>query len=433
MKALRTSFLFAVLLAFLLSVCSASAEGLTHILYSKSLTSTDGTVHIEFMIDEDVDYTALPSYTVTPHYISAEEAQQVAELLFPEGTFYEARPTLDAEYSQAEIQEKLDRWSQYTTTDALLTLFRQAEDQDVEVVEKFIQEYTEKLETASSEAVTVPLEWVFQADELSAGSEEIAGEVISDSLHYAFSATIRQQTDYQISILYAGLSYGNSPLDLDNRIFTAQLCRTEEPTDEQIAAVREKAEALISQLPVGQWEIAECTVKEVKDYGTPEYQICVRAVPVLDGNATLALPQITNLRSTADYASTYYLTDLNIVYSPDGQLMDFSLYSPVDITETSTWNSLVSLDELMEKAAENLSTRSASDGEERQILVQNVEYGLARIKGDSIDNYRYVPAILLTGWYGDYVNGYTEPYYEKENATLVCLNALDGSVIPLGQ
>lgn len=36
-------------------------------------------------------------------------------------------------------------------------------------------------------------------------------------------------------------------------MFRAWLCRTEEPTDEQIAAVKEKAEAMLAQMQLGKW------------------------------------------------------------------------------------------------------------------------------------------------------------------------------------
>lgn len=80
-------------------------------------------------------------------------------------------------------------------------------------------------------------------------------------------------------------------------------------------------------------------------------------------------------------------------------------------------------------------------GEEIQCTVtaNRAEYGLVRIKvPDSDDHYNYVPALMLTGD-AEYRGRDTGTVYEEYSSIsnqpycLLCLNANDGSNIPLGE
>ena len=113
-KSLKALFPFVIVIAFLLTGCQASPEKgvviskrdsanigrnensqilsdenqnsdtVKHIQSSRSLCTTDGTIDILFNLDEDINYALLPIYTVMPHYITAGEAKEVANLLFPD-------------------------------------------------------------------------------------------------------------------------------------------------------------------------------------------------------------------------------------------------------------------------------------------------------------------------------------------------------------
>lgn len=481
-KSLKALFPFVIVIAFLLTGCQASPEKgvviskrdsanigrnensqilsdenqnsdtVKHIQSSRSLCTTDGTIDILFNLDEDINYALLPIYTVMPHYITAGEAKEVANLLFPDGTFFEARPYLNRVLSKEEIQNRIARWSQYTNKDALQKLYGRAEDKDIESINEFIQSLTIQMENAESGQVAVPCKWDFQksilydytADQvdsrtLEKENDEIRSEVVVGDLQYEFSATTRDQSDFKLNNIFAYLNFGLSPMDIDNRIFTAELCRTEKPTEQQLRTVRETAKKLIDLLPFGQWEIDECTT-QLSIYGDKEeYKVCVRAVPSFEGVAALRCQQLRNLKSTDVYASTYYLSDISMEFSVDGQLLDFKLFSPIDIGEISTEHIMIPVEELLDQAATFLALRSAPESDLQvihgEICVNNIEYGLVRTKvPESDDSYYYVPAIVLKGKSSFYVEDTKELYSESDdNAVLLCLNATNGTVIDLWQ
>lgn len=481
-KSLNTFCLLAIMIGILLTGCQASPEKnivvskrdsagmeskrdsqtipdeekisdtVTHVQSSKSFCTTDGTIDIFFNLDEDIQYDVLPIYTVTPHYITAEEAKDVANLLFPDGTFWEARPYLNRILSKEEIQDRIARWSQYANKDALQTLYGSARDKDVATINEFIQSLTIQLENAESGQVTVPCKWAFQksalydyaedqvdSQTLKKENDEIRSEVVVGDLHYEFSTATRNQSDFKLNNISAYLNFGLSPIDIDNRIFTAELCRKEKPTEEQLKAVYETAEKIINQLPLGQWKIDECSTQTSVCGDVAEYRICIRAVPSFDDVAALRCQQIRNLKSPDVYASSYYLSDISMEFSVDGQLIDFKLYSPVEIMKTSSDHATTPIEELLDQAAKFLALRSAPV-DDSQIIhgdmnVNNLEYGLVRTKvPENDDSYNYVPAIVLKGKSSFYVEGTEELYSESDDeSVLLCLNATTGAVIDLWQ
>lgn len=429
-----------------------SSGATTRIQWNKSLSSTDGTVDIQFDIDENINYGTIPVYAVVPHGISDEEAQKVANVLFPAGDFFEARPNLDRKWSKEELQERISRWGKYTNKASIEGLFGRANDDDVQLLKKGIQDLTLQMETVDAELTMVPCKWTYQKsllydyeeDELDRrtlenDNEEIRAEVIEQELHYKFMTDIRDKSDFQLNNIYAFLDYGLSPLDIDDRIFTSMLCRTAKPSVEQITMVYEKAEHILEQLPFGDWKIDE--YKTLTGYygENAEYKICIRAVPVFDGVAVVRCPQLTNLKSSQIYASTYYLTDVYMEFSSDGHLLDFKLFSPVDIIDSNSSHSVLSVEELLNQSEAILSLRSAPEVDTYKIhgtiKIDHLEYGLVRTKMPENDKgYYYVPAIVLRGQSTYNVEDTGEIYSESNvDTALLCLSAIDGSVIQLWQ
>ena len=64
------------------------------ISYSDTVTNGNGSINYTFNIDQSLSYAALPVVEVVPHYLTAEEAQRVARVLFGDAEFYEADPLL---------------------------------------------------------------------------------------------------------------------------------------------------------------------------------------------------------------------------------------------------------------------------------------------------------------------------------------------------
>lgn len=420
--------------------------------------STDGSVEYRMAIDEEERGRAWPVVEVAPHYLTEEEVKRVATALFGDVPMYEAEPGLGETYYQGEIQEKIQRWAPYTSPEALKQLLGEQSyhESDLEVIKAFIESYTEMYDSAPAENHHTPCAWTFRKNsyydmdpkdlptaDLSDDNDKIGVNVQLGDIHYRFNASTRNLSDFKLNLIRAYVFDGMAPIAIDERIFRAWLCRTEEPTEAQLAAVREKAASILTQFQLGEWYIDQCYV-ETRMYGdTPEYLVHVNAVPVLNGAPAVRVPQLTSLRGTDEYAANYYITDVNFVFSANGELVTFALYSPVDVVNTVNDNvATKSTEELLELARNHLELTDYhkygfggvvdSLGEEIDctVTITKLDANLMRVKvPDSDDHYYYIPAVVLKGEvvYSSAASG--EVYYSEEDVPLVTINAVDGTII----
>ena len=88
---------------------------------------------------------------------------------------------------------------------------------------------------------------------------------------------------------------------------------------------------MLEEMGLGEWYIDNAQV-ETKYYGDiPEYSIRITATPVFNTANVIRQPQLSNLKRDDVFASNYYLTDAEFIFSPNGQLIRFEMYSPVDV------------------------------------------------------------------------------------------------------
>lgn len=410
--------------------------------YSETFSSSDGTIQFGLSIDQSVTGEKLPTFEVVPHQITAEEAKRVATAIFGDAEFYEKVPDLAEFYTKAEIQQKLDRWSRYTTREALDELYGdymtdEREADFLRVINSFIEEYTEKLETAPEGNPYTPCEWTFKsggvymtpADELedtdlSEFNDEIEAQLYVGDIPYVFGVSNRDKEDFKVNNLHACMSTGISPCGIDEEFFKARLLRTEEPTQEQIDAVKLKAQQMLQKMEMGEWYIDECYVNgyAVSD-DVMEYTVCVNAVPVLDGIPAVRVPQFTALRGEDPNMKNYYYADVEFEFSANGDLISFSMYSPIEIVDTLSSGEVLTVDALMDKAKEYLAASTASDyswiptiysGSDEllcSIDVEKLDYSLTRINVEGYtDRFYYIPGVTITG---------TVEYYEKESSKVI--------------
>lgn len=440
------------------SETQALSDNTSNVTYRRSFTSTDGSVNFVMDIDQTVNSSVMPVVQVKPHFLTGEDAKRVATSLFPSADFFEAEPERAKNYSQNEIQVKLGRWSQYANIDALEKLYGDSASEDyVDLIKSFIEDYTLMYEQAPVENPHTPCEWKMRnssvytltADELAEASvsdfsDEMSTQFSVNGIPYCLTATTRNKSDYKVNMISCYMYDGLCPRDLDERIFAAKLCRTEEPSQEQVDVIKSDVNKLLSSFDLGQWQIDECYVKS-KNYGSEtEYLVCVNAVPVLNGVSALRRPQISSLRNQNGYAANYYLTDAQFVFSANGDLISFSLFSPLDIQEVVNENvKVLSIDNLLNQAQEQLELSDSynygfgpfleiiKDEVQCNVTVSEIEYGLSRIKvPDNEEAYYYVPSILLKGC-SEYIgkeNGKTYYISEKPEVLLV-INAVDGTII----
>ena len=452
-----------------------------NVSFTDSFTSTDGSVNFSMNINEDIVSGAMPVVTVSPHLLSGDDVQRIATALFGDAVFYEQGPLLDEQFSKGELQRKLNLHMPYTNGENLIVLFgaeRYTPDYlntTTDVVKKFVEEWTAAYENAPDENPYGLCQWTFKnsayyfyseddiaergVDQLSEGQEEIGTRVQINGIPYSLSATRRDGGAYKINSIHVSITSGTSPMDIEHGFYMAELCSVK-PTDEQVASVQQKAAQMLSQMGMGEWYIDECSVevhtKEMWQFAEDQYIINVKAVPIINGVPAIRRPQLSNMKNDNVYTSKYALTDAQFQFSANGDLIAFDLDGAIDITETVNDNvATLSMDELMDRVKNHITLSDAGAysismdtieslemdfGEEIicNIDIIKMEYGLTRVKAPNTDDsYYYVPAILLSGTYNYCGVDTGLIYFSSEEmsdgpiVSLVCINAIDGSVIQL--
>ena len=426
--------------------------------------SKNGVIEFCVDIDEEIYGELIPSLEVKPHFLTAEDVKRVAYVLFPEGEFYEGESAFEMNFSKDEIQEKINRWSYYTSEEALreLIVYRPNQPKYLQEiatnVQYFVDKYTGMLEGAPSENPHELCDWTFKKDSVytltkaelvskdtSNDNDNIVAHIKIGDVCYHFRASIRNRDDFLISNISAYPYDGISPDNIDEHMFRAWLCRTDEPTDEQIAAVKTKAETMLAQMQLGQWLVDECYVETEKINEYTYYSIHVNAVPVLNGTPALRKVQLTNLRSDLPGAARLYYTDVQFEFSANGDLILFRMRSPLDVIgEATTAMSILDIEEQFAIAEKYLSQKdfyeycmgleSTFDHQGDPIgciaNITGMEYNLTRINGeDPLESYYYVPGIKLTGTVKYYNLKTGGVYLERQNVTFAIIDAADGSIV----
>ena len=424
--------------------------------YTDCFTSLDGSVNIEFQVNNITEVEKMPNVEVVPHYLTEDEVKTIASLLFGDADFFDARMYTNVPYSKSEIQQRLNRWSQFANEDSAKSLYGEGYERRLETLKKGIEKYTAMYEDAPDEETRTPTDWKFKKDSfyyypegtttsenLSADNDSIMLEVDSGNLQYILHASKRDSWDFKLSRVSAYLNPKGSPSQIDTRIFQSMLCRTPEPNEQQIEKLKQNVEDMLKQMNIGSWHIDQCHV-EKQYYGkNQEYIVHINAIPVIANTVALRHPQLANLKCDDIYASNYYLTDAHFEYSANGDLIAFTLSSPIETKEVSENIPMLGTNELITKAREFLSLADIHAYDQQgivQALGENVEctlrvsqmnYGLTRVKvPDSDESYYYIPSVAFYGeiTYSDKESG--SIYYQSEaNKLLLTLNAADGTVI----
>ena len=423
----------------------------------------NGVIEFRVDIDEEIYGELIPSVKVKPHFLTEADVKRVAYILFPDGEFYEAEPALEHNYSKDEIREKIERWSYYTSEETLRELIPYRPNQPIYLqdiaqnVQNFVDQYAEMLEYAPSENPHILCDWTFKKDSVYSlpkaelatkdtgnDNDNIVAVVKVGDVRYKFGASTRNKEDFLISSISAYPYDGIAPDNIDEHMFRAWLCRTDEPTDEQITTVRAKAEMMLTQMELGHWQVDKCYVekKVINEY--TYYSIHVNAVPVLNGIPALRKAQLTNLRSELPGAARFYYTDVQFEFSANGDLVFFSLKSPLDIIgEVATGKAALDMEAQFAIAEEYLSQRSFyaysmglestfdHQGDPIGCLanITGLEYNLTRTNGENPLESFYVPGIKLTGSVRYYNLRTGAVYLDRRDVVFAIIDASNGSVV----
>lgn len=434
-------------------------------------TSTDNSVVFTCNISNEFVVTNTPVVEVVPHYLTEDDAKRVADVLLPDADWY--KYAKEQEYTKEQIQEKINRWTQYASLETLLKLFGDSRDPEsaLEVVQGFLQDYSELYESAPS-GPPENCNWTFIKDcfyyssisedeitekDLAEANDKIQAVAKDGAREYTLSVVTRNKSDFKINGISLYLGAGTSPAGLDSRVYSASLCRTEAPTEEDTAAIAAKAQKMLDDMNLGKWLVESSSVQTVYYGDTPEYTINITAVPVINGIPAIQVPQIGNLKSKQSYASNYYFSEASFSFSPNGDLLSFRMTSPIDTKEILNENVTVkNVDELIELAknhlklsdyykyglsAETLDKADIYYGEKLTCHVElcRMEYGMLRVKVPNTDeSYYYVPGIVLSGTVdymgkdtGEILASSGESIWYDRVIPLVAINAVDGTNIEL--
>ncbi len=388
--------------------------------FSTSFTSTDGSVQFFMNIPQSEPDSQMPRVYVRPHYLTGEDARSVAEALFPETEFFEAESAWEEYsgapiYSKAEIQAKLDRWTPYASQEALDELLGETGRERAEVVRSVLAEYTEMYDQAPEENPHKVCTWEMRKDseyglhpeksEEQDANDAVYARFSADGIPYRFTASVRNKADFKVSNLSCYIYDGCSPLNLNETIFRARLCRTAAPTDEQVTAVRERTQQLLASFGLGQWQIARCEAESRQCGSHTEHTIRVEAVPVLGGVPALAQRQMLALRNPQGEFLGHYLTSAEFAFAPNGELLSFTLYTPLDVQRVEpAEDSGLTVQQILSMAQEQLVTTGPGrygwyldEHVKCNVFLEDIHYGLTRMNVPGEDVYVYVPAASLWG------------------------------------
>lgn len=433
-----------------------SVQDTVDISYSDTVTNGNGSINYTFNIDQSLSYAALPVVEVVPHYLTAEEAQRVARVLFGDAEFYEADPLLAPQYTKGEIEACIQRWSEYSTMEGVTALMGQEDTFTLEKIQQKIAELTAMYDTAPEDSIRIPCRWEFQKEAVYTYSPEEAASIDTsldndaimatcqvNGVTYQFHAVTRNQADYKLNELTAYPDDTKSPLSIDTSIYRARLTRTDPPTEEQIDGVKEKAMEMLQQMDLGDWMVDQCYVRSLGEE-ILEHVICIAAVPVVDNVAVAYQSQISGLNSDEPDSSNYYMTGAQFEFSANGDLLYFSMSSPIDVKQVVQEQAEpMDLETLLDAAKQYLSVDVSagyglldpsgilSESLETSVEISQLRYGLLRQKVPGTpDSYTYAPGVILYGTYEN-IGAESRQVYNRslELYPILAINALDGTIV----
>ncbi|MCD8117298.1 MAG: DUF6034 family protein [Oscillospiraceae bacterium] len=420
----------------------------TPVSYTDSFTNSDGT--ITYTIDlQDISLSsaAAPVIQVTPHTITAEEAEQTAELLFGDAELYE----YSAERSKTELEEVILELKQFISDWDTLVEYYGGDEATAAMVqadyEERIARYEEQYASASDTVEKQPCQWTFypKSHYVDAGwsltdadgedtSEQILATVETGDLAYIYSVTNRDADDYRIHSIYA---YVNDLLVSTTEKYSAQKL-----TDEDVTDALEAAENILAQLPFGDYIVDSYIASEFTDpdTGLTMNTISVTACPVYEGVQVTRQTQLASIKSDDAYASNYYYEDIQMQFS-GGRLIYFEYYSPMDVVSVVNENvETLSFEEAVAALTAQLKLNILTEediGElpaSAEYTISEVELGLVRtrIKNNETDFY-LLPAYTFRGTYTLYdADGsviMSSEDFSGGAETILVVNAVDGSII----
>lgn len=426
-----------------------------------SFFSMDGSVEFTWNVDQTISTGAMPVVKVEPYFFTGEDAKQIISALFgSEVDFYDLGPESERQFSKAELQEKISMLTQYSNAEDLRWLM--GDEASVSEIKKRIDQYMQDYETAPNENPRPVCDWTlkpesyyYDHDEENGSTEYLIATSKIGDVNYEVTVQVHNKPDYQKSRIQVTLGDGNDDTYVESTISFAELCITEEPTQDQIDAIKENAQVMLDNMGMGEFIIAE-TMIDVRYFGdTPAYRIRVEAEPALEG-ASVLYGDLGKSNSNEDsYASDYPVTQIQFFFSVNGDLTSFNMHSLTEVKEIVNSNvATIPFDDLIEQAQTHLALYDAAAMDESagnarmlelttgrsmetldcKVEIVEVDYGLARFPIANSSSFYYAPAVIFRGTIdycepetGEVVTGTGNPYGTRVQ-TLLVINAVDGTI-----
>ena len=425
----------------------------TQISYTGTFASTDGSVEFHWDIDQTISINNMPVVEVEPSFLDSKDFQRIAEVLLGNVVFYEREPSSNPQYSKSQYQEMIELFAPYSNLESMSALVGTDSAEDtLQSLKNTIAKITAAMESAPEENPHTLCDWTLKKERvyndgdwdignrtLAEDNDWLVATTAKNGMGYKYMVVVRDQQDYKLNRI--NLQLGGLTIDtyLERQIYWSKLCCTGMPSQQQIEDAQNKVLQLLGDMELGDWRIADTQVDILEQGEEPEYLLNIQAVPVFNGISVVFGQKNPDIAT--DYSGAYVLTQATFIMSANGDLISMQLDSPVNIKSVVNNNvATMSFSELVQRAQQHLSLSDADnygypvdhyDGEVIcNVNICEMEYGLARIMvEDTTDSYYYVPALMLRGNV-EYCNKETgNPFYRVANSSLLCINAIDGSII----
>ena len=383
------------------------------------IKSLDG--NVEYYINSEIpDVNSYPIAYVSPHKFTVQDAQNAGKAIFGDAQFTEY--VYNKPIPSSEWKKNIERWEAYLSDGTVRDLFKDNKiliDNYNLVLSRF-KEKNNTNELSPENEENKPYNWEFHPDsfyygELADKEPQVIRTIVeNEGIKYRFDVVNRTTDDFCVYMMSAYLYNSTSPNNIDTLVQQYNLCKSCEPSPEQIQYIANKASTILKSLNIGNWVVDDCYSNRLSRGNQEAYIITVRATPVFSNLATMRQEQLLNLRSDLDTAQHFYYTDAEFTFSPDGVLLTCTIQSPVDVKQVDVIQEvLLDKSQLLQFAKEHLARKGVgqflglySDNDNISATVKafitDIEIGMVRLEIANGMSYCYVPGLCLQGYFEIY-------------------------------
>ena len=419
-----------------------------------SFISDDGVVHFRF--SGEVKYPETDKFPVilaAPRLRTSGEVERICRVLCGDSPIYEYSEQL----SKAELEEAIldlerhldpDAMYEYYQGDSdLIEIAKQFQEQRLENLKRLYEEASENVEKKLSTFEFMPDSYWYTTSGMTGGDGDSIRAVSDvDGVPMYMAEFQHNGSDYRIDNFHA---FPNTHVKQEEEFY-----QTTPITEEDAQRYIETAEQIIREMDIGTWKCGSYRFMNKEIHGITYYWIVTTWSPYYEGIPVTMQPQIMDLTSDDIYGAKYRYETM-MLFLTSNRIISMEYISPMGTQKVLNENvEILPYDKIMERIISQLkvtyTTQSVSQMlewalfgstgvqktlEEATVLINGIELGYARINvPDSETDFYFVPAWTVTG---TVIPGnestLTEEWIKESSTTLLCINAIDGSVIDVSK